>query len=63
MSKIFTAAALDGRSIPELRALFRKAHEEMVASEAGSVDRRNAIASIENIGRAIAQRSANTPTI
>lgn len=63
MSKIFTAAALDQRSLPELRTLFRKAQEELAASEVGSIDRRNAIASLDNISRAIAKRTAPTPTI
>tara|TARA_R100000789_G_scaffold98887_2_gene103833 strand:+ start:14367 stop:14564 length:198 start_codon:yes stop_codon:yes gene_type:complete len=63
MSKIFTAAALDQRSLPELRTLFRKAHDELVSSEVGSIDRCNALASLENISRAIAKRTASTPTI
>lgn len=63
MSKIFTAAALDQRSLPELRTLFRKAQEELVASEVGSIDRCNALASLDNISRAIAKRTASTPTM
>lgn len=63
MSKIFTAAALDERSLPELRALFRKVHDDLVSSEADSQERRNALASIENISRAIAKRTSVHPTI
>lgn len=63
MSKIFTAAALDRYSVPELRTLFRQAQLDLAASDADTAERRNAIASMENIGRAIAKRSASTPTI
>ncbi len=63
MSKIFTAAALDQCSLPELRRLFRQAQEELIASDGGTPERRNAIASTENISRAIAKRTASTPTI
>jgi hypothetical protein len=63
MSKIFTAAALDQRSLPELRTLFRKAQEELFASEDGSMDRSNALASLDNISRAIAKRTSSCPTI
>lgn len=63
MSKIFTAAALDRYNVPELRSLFRQAQLDLAASEADTAERRNAIASMENISRAIAKRTASTPTI
>lgn len=58
MSKIFTQAALQGRSLPELRALFHEAHQELVRSEAGSQERRDALANLDTISRAVAQRYA-----
>jgi len=63
MSKIFTAAALDHYSVPELRTLFRQARLDLTASEAETPERRDALASLENISRAIAKRTASTPTI
>lgn len=63
MSKIFTAAALDRYSVPELRTLFRQAQLDLAASEADTAARRNALASLENISRAIAKRTAAKPTI
>lgn len=58
MSKIETAETLENRSLQELRSLFCKAHDDLVASEAESPERRTALASMENIGRAIAKRMA-----
>lgn len=58
MSGIFTQAALQGRSLPELRALFHEAQQELVRSEAGSQERRDALANIDTISRAVAQRYA-----
>ncbi|RBI76115.1 hypothetical protein DQW77_04325 [Roseovarius sp. TE539] len=63
MSKIFTAAALDHYSVPELRTLFRQAQLDLAASEAETPERRDALASLENISRAIAKRTASMPTI
>ncbi len=54
MSKLIAAADLAGKSIPELRALFRAAHDDLVRSEPGSPERRLALASLENISRALA---------
>lgn len=58
MSRIITPADLQGRSLPELQALYRAVHEELVRSEAGSQARRNALASLEALSLAIAQRRA-----
>ena len=63
MSKIFTAAALDRYSVPELRSLFRQAQLDLAASEADTAERRDALASLENISRAIAKRTAARPSI
>ncbi len=54
MSKLITANELAGKSIPELRAVYRAAHDDLVRSEPGSPERRNALASLENISRALA---------
>ena len=63
MSKIFTAAALEQRNLPELKKLFRQAQDDLAASDAASYERRNALASLENISRAIAKRTVSGPTI
>lgn len=55
MSRIITAHELANRSLPYLQALYRKTHEELARSDEGSAARRNALASIENISRAIAR--------
>lgn len=54
MSKLITAADLAGKTIPELRVLFRAAHDDLARSEPDSPERRNALASLENISRALA---------
>ena len=56
MSKVFTQAALSGRSVTELRALFGAVQQELVRSEAGSQERRDALASLDNISRTMAHR-------
>lgn len=56
MSRIITPSDLSGRSLPELRVLFRKAQETLVRSERGSPERRAALASLESISRAMAHR-------
>jgi len=58
MSAIFTQAALQGRSLPELRALFAQAHQELVRSEQGSQERHDALANLDTVSHAIAQRYA-----
>ena len=61
MTRIFTAASLQGRSLPDLRRLFRAAQQDLTQSAAGSADRAAALANLENIGRAIAHRQAQGP--
>ena len=56
MSRIFTQAALQGRSLPELRALFQAAQQELVCSECGSHERSDALTNLDTISRAIAHR-------
>ncbi len=56
MSRIITASELQNRSLTELQALYRTVQQELAASAPGSAARRNALASLENISRAIAQR-------
>jgi hypothetical protein len=56
MSKVFTMAALQSRSDQELRALFRKAHDDLARSSEGSAERCNALATMENINRTLNQR-------
>lgn len=61
MFKIITAADLQGRTLTELQSLYRMVQQELAASATGSAARRNALASLENISRAIAQRRVLTP--
>ena len=58
MSRIVTAAELQYRSPSELHALYRKAQQELAASAPGSAERRNALATIENVTRALNRRQA-----
>ena len=59
MQNIITLAALQGRSLSELQALYSSVQQELVCSERGSQARSDALASLENISLAIAQhRSA-----
>ena len=56
MQNIITLAALQGRSLLELQALYSSVQQELVRSERGSQARSDALASLENISLAIAQR-------
>jgi hypothetical protein len=58
MSKIITLATLHHRTISELRALHRKAQQDLAASAAGSPERVAALASLENISRALRAKLA-----
>lgn len=58
MSRIITQADLFGRSLAELEGLYRAAQEELVRSEPGSQARRDALASLETLGLAIARKRA-----
>jgi hypothetical protein len=58
MCRLITAFELQTRTTDELSALFRKVSEELVRSEPGSPERRNALGSLENIERAINARYA-----
>jgi len=51
MSRIITTSELENRNKQELSALFRKVSQETAKSEPGSPERRNALASLENINR------------
>lgn len=54
MSWIITMAELQNRSLAHLQRLHYQVQQEMAASVPESHERRNAIASLENISRAIA---------
>ncbi len=53
MCKIITPAELQYRSPAELQALYRKFRQELAISAPGSIARRNARVSLENIDHAI----------
>ena len=61
MSKLFTASALSGLSLEALRALHQRIYVDLVRSEPGSPERRDALASLENIQCAICSRLSNSP--
>lgn len=56
MSGIKRPEDLQGKSLPELSALFRKAQQELVQSDENSEQRREALVSLDNISRAMANR-------
>ncbi len=53
MEHLIVMHELEGLSEQELLALYRKVYNIVVASERNSPDRRNALASLENIIRAL----------
>ena len=63
MSKIITISELQRRSLQELHGLQREMHAQLARSEPGSAERRNALANLENIGRAISLRHAAGPPL
>ena len=56
MCRTITASELENKTDIELSALFRKVSEDAVKSNSGSSDRRNSLASLENISRAMRKR-------
>lgn len=54
--KLMTRFELASRDTKDLHALFRKVSDELAASTAHSASRRNALASLENIRRELAER-------
>ena len=61
MSRIITAAELQNRTLADLQTLYRKMQEDLTRSAPGSAERRNALASLENISHAIARKRACQP--
>ncbi len=60
MCRIITTSELHNKTDIELSALFQKVSQQVAKSEPGSPERRNALASLENISRAMCSR-LNTP--
>jgi len=54
--KLITRSNLRNYNKHELRALFRATYDELMKSDQDSYERRNALASLENIQREMAQR-------
>ncbi|QLH37736.1 MAG: hypothetical protein HWD60_00230 [Defluviicoccus sp.] len=61
MSRIVTAAELEHRTLEYLQQLYRQVQQELTRSAPGSDQRRNALASLETISRAIARLRACQP--
>jgi len=55
--KLITRFELAAKSENELRGLLREAFNELAKSDLGSHERRNALASIENIRKEISSRA------
>ncbi len=56
MRTIITPSELHHRNECELSGLFRKVSQDLAGTELGSSERRNTLASLENIQRALASR-------
>ena len=61
MTAIFTMAALAQKTVPELRALFRESTRQLAASDAGTEQRRTALANLNAIERALAANYMSGP--
>ena len=59
MCRIITQSELHHLGYEELRSLFNKVSTELAQSEPGSIERRIALSSLDNIQRAMAQRHAS----
>jgi hypothetical protein len=57
MSTVLTIATLQTRSDYELQTLARNAQYDLECSAPDSAERRNALATLENISRVMAQRT------
>ena len=57
MSTVLTVATLQTRSDLELQTLLRKARYDLECSRSGSAERRDALATLDNIARVLRQRS------
>lgn len=57
MSTVLTIAALQSRSDLELQTLLRKTRYELDCTCVGSIERRDALASLENITTVMRQRA------
>jgi hypothetical protein len=55
MNRLLTIAELQRRNASELHVLFRQANQALARTRAGTAERRNNLASIENIARAMAR--------
>ena len=61
MTKIITCAELRSRGLEELQDLFRSLEAELLRTEPGSFERTTALASLENVSRAMATCLARPP--
>ena len=61
MSRIVTAAELVHRTLEYLQQLYRQVQQDLTRSDPASGARRNALASLETISRAMARKRACQP--
>ncbi len=57
MSTVLTVSSLQNRSDCELQTLMRQAQYDLACSRTGSAERRDALATLDNIARVMRQRS------
>ena len=61
--KLISNHELQKHSVSELSALFCAVSKDLVRTKRGSPERRNALASLENISRARRERAADRPVL
>ena len=61
MNRIITQSELQNRNLEELKVAFHKAQQDLAMSAPNSPERRNALASLENIQRAMSSRQTLRP--
>lgn len=61
MNQLHTIADLQHRTEGELRALFHRVSQALAGTEAGTPERRNGLASLENIARLMTRPTLPQP--
>lgn len=56
--KLITASELANKDLSELSAIFHKVSQKLARTDAHSVERANALGTLENVSRAIAARTS-----
>lgn len=59
--KLITASELANKDVSELSAIFQKVSQKLARTDAHTLERANALGSLENVSRAIAARQLPKP--